>query len=456
MPASPSQRRTEEHSTVTTGLLARLANIRREEALPTVVAGLFFFCVLTALMVLRPAREALGMQRGIEQIRWLFLATVVVTLLVNPLFGLLVSRFRRLVFLGTTYLFFVLGLLGFYVLLVLAPAGIGARTGQVFYVWFSVFNLFATMLFWALMADRFSLEQSTRLFGTVAVGGTLGAIAGPWLASQLARPLGTPTLLLVSAGFLLLAIGAAWWLTRVRTDSRQPARSCGDDSPRVAEDAVIGGSAWAGLQAVTRSPYLLAICAYVLILAVMATLVYFTRLQMVAALGTDLDLRTATFAKIDMITQAATLVLQALVTGHLMKRLGVSVTLALLPITVALGFVGLAAIGSLAALVAFEATFRAVQRGIMRPARETLFTTVSRADRYKSKAFIDTFVYRTGDVVGAQTEGLLGRLGMGLAAVASFAVPLAMVWMAIGLWLGYAQRERAAREPVGAPVGAAP
>lgn len=456
MPASPSHRRTEEHSTVTTGLLARLANIRREEALPTVVAGLFFFCVLTALMVLRPARDALGMQRGIEAIRWLFIGTVVVTLLVNPLLGLLVSRFRRLVFLGATYLFFVFGLLAFYALLALAPTSIGERTGQVFYVWFSVFNLFATMLFWALMADRFSLEQSKRLFGTIAMGGTLGAIFGPWLASLLAKPLGTPTLLLVSAGFLVLAIGAAWWLTHLRRDRFQPIRRGWDDSSALAEDGVIGGSAWGGLQAVFRSPYLLAICAYVLILAVMVTLIYFTRLQMVAALGNNLDLRTATFAKIDMITQAATLVLQALVTGHLMKRLGVSVTLALLPITVALGFIGLAIIGSLAALIAFEATFRAVQRGIMRPARETLFTTVSRADRYKSKAFIDTFVYRTGDVVGAQTEGLLGRLGMGLAALASFAVPLAIVWMALGLWLGYAQRERAAREPVGVPVGAAP
>ncbi|HSL49862.1 MAG TPA: MFS transporter, partial [Candidatus Deferrimicrobiaceae bacterium] len=409
---------------MTTAILQRLANIRRDEAGPTLVAGLFFFCVLTALMVVRPAREALGMQRGIEAIRWLFIGTVVVTLLVNPLFGLLVSRFRRLVFINATYLFFACGLLAFYALLVLAPANIGERTGQVFYVWFSVFNLFATMLFWALMADRFSLEQSKRLFGAIAAGGTLGAIFGAWLASLLAKPLGTPTLLLVAVGFILLAMGAASWLTRLRTDRREPTWSDRDDAPAPTQHVVIGGSAWEGFQAVFRSPYLLAICAYVLILAVMATFVYFTRLQMVAALGTNLDMRTATFARIDMITQVATLVLQAIVTGHLMKRLGVSVTLALLPITVALGFAGLAILGSLAALVAFEATFRAVQRGIMRPARETLFTIVPRADRYKSKAFIDTFVYRGGDVIGAQTEGLLGRLGTGLAALASFAVPL--------------------------------
>ncbi len=423
---------------MTAAILQRFTNIRRGEAAPALAAGLLFFCVLSALMVVRPAREALGMQRGIESVRWLFVATVVVTLLVNPLFGLLVSRFRRLAFIGATYLFFAFGLLAFYALLALAPAAIGERTGQVFYVWFSVFNLFATMLVWALMADRFSLEQSKRLFGAIAVGGTLGAIFGPWLASVLAKPLGTPALLLVAAGFLVLALGAAWWLTRIST---------GNNSSTM--QGVIGGSAWEGFQSVFRSPYLLAICGYVLILAVMVTFIYFTRLQMVAALGTDLDTRTATFARIDVITQAATLLLQALVTGHLMRRLGVAVTLALLPLTAALGFLGLAIAGSLAALIAFEAAFRAVQRGIMRPARETLFTIVPRADRYKAKAFIDTFVYRAGDVVGAQTEGLLGRLGMGLAALASFAVPLAMAWMVLGVWLGYAQRLRATRHTEG-------
>ncbi len=421
-------------------LLQRFTNIRRDELAPVLVAALFFFCVLSALMVLRPAREALGMQRGMDAIRWLFVGTVVVTLLANPLFGWLVSRFRRLAFTVAIYLLFAAGLLGFHALLVLAPAGVGERTGQVFYVWFSVFNLFATMLFWALMADRFTLGQSKRLFGAIAVGGTSGAIFGPWLASVLARPLGTPALLPVAAGFLVLALGAAWWLARLPGDSTAGE---GSGASRALDRALIGGSAWDGLRSVSRSPYLFAICAYVLVVAVMATLIYFTRLQMVAALGTDLDLRTAAFARIDTITQAATLVLQAVASGHLMKRLGTSVALALLPLTAALGFIGLAIAGSLAALVAFEATFRAVQRGIMRPARETLFTTVSRAERYKAKAFIDTFVYRTGDVAGAQTEGLLGRLGMGLAVLACIAVPLALAWLALGVWLGVAQRARA-------------
>lgn len=415
----------------------RLFNVRRDEALPVILSVVFFFCILTALMMLRPAREALGMQRGIDSVRWLFIGTAVITLLVNPVFGSLVSRLKRMQFVAITYLFFALSLVGFYLLMTLSPAAIGVTTGQVFYVWFSVFNLFATMVFWALMADRFSLEQSKRFFALIAVGGTLGAVFGPWLASILANRIGTPALLLVSSAFLLLAVGAAWAISRL-----QPA--VGHEHAKVREDDLIGGGAWDGVKAVFQSRYLLGIAAYVVILAVMATLLYFTRLQMVAALGHELDARTTLFAQIDVITQVATLVIQLLVAGRLMKRFGVHITLAILPLTCLLGFVGLAIVGSLAALIVFEAAFRAVQRAIMRPARETLFTVMSRDDKYKSKAFIDTFVYRAGDVTGAQLEGGLARLGMGLVAIASVAVPLTLVWAALALWLGRTQQRLAA------------
>jgi AAA family ATP:ADP antiporter len=224
------------------------------------------------------------------------------------------------------------------------------------------------------------------------------------------------------------------------------------------DTAIIGGSAWAGFRAALRSPYLLGISGFVLILAVIATFIYFTRLQMVAALGEDLDMRTTVFAQIDLITQTATLVLQAVVTGHLMRRLGVAVALALLPVTVALGFVGLALAGSFAFFVIFDATTRAIQRAIMRPARETLFTVVSRTDKYKSKAFTDTFVYRTGDVLGAYTEGVLGSLGWGVLALTSAVVPLAVVWAGLGVWLARTQRRIAQgqEDARAAEVGTAP
>lgn len=418
-----------------------LFNLRRGELAPVLVAALFFFCLLTALMMLRPARDALGMERGIESIRWLFIGTALVTLLVNPLFGWLVSRFKRLHFISAIYGFFALSLAGFWALLVFAPGAVGAHSGQVFYVWFSVFNLFVTMVFWALLADRFSSEQGKRLFALIAVGGTLGAIFGPWLASQLAEPLGTPALLLFAAGFLLLGTALAWLLVRIRVN-RDP-----DDveaSSPVPEDTQrIGGSAWAGLRAVFASRYLMGIAGYVLVMTVVATFIYFTRLQMVAAAESDLDARTGLLANIDMWTQVAVLLLQLTLTGHIIRRFGLAFALALLPIANALGFIGLAIFGSFAALILLEAMNKAVQRGMTRPAREALFTVISREDKYKAKAFIDTFIYRTGDVVGAQTEGLLGRLGLALGGLVSVVVPLALAWAVLGIWLGRAQQKRA-------------
>ncbi|MFO7303854.1 MAG: MFS transporter [Acidobacteriota bacterium] len=430
-------------------IVQRFFNVRPGEGLPITVAALYFFFVLTALMVLRPARDAIGMSGGLDAVRWLFIGTAIVTLAVNPVFGWLVSRFRRLVFIALTYGFFAVSLVGFYLLIVLAPQAVGEVSGRVFYVWFSVFNLFSTMVFWALMADRFTLEQSKRIFGVLAVGGTLGAIFGPWLASVLAGRIGTPALMLVSAVFLGLSIGAAWLVARVQPEVEPGAGQRADDR------AIIGGTAWSGVGAVFRSPYLLGISGYVLVMTIVATFIYFTRLQMVAAAADDIDTRTTIFAQIDLITQLATLVLQAVVTGHLMRRLGVSFALGLLPVVVAAGFVGLAAIGSFAMLIVFDAAFRAIQRAITRPARETLFTVVTREEKYKSKAFTDTFVYRGGDVIGAWTEGLLGRLGMGLVGLSSLAVPLAVAWGGLGLWLGRRQQQRAAEaaaQPDAAPT----
>jgi AAA family ATP:ADP antiporter len=438
-----------------TAILQRFFNVRREELAPILIAALYFFCVLTSLQVLRPARDAIGMEGGLDGIRWLFIGTALVTLAVNPVFGWLVSRFRRLVFITATYAFFALSLVGFYALIALAPDAVGSVSGRVFYVWFSVFNLFSTMVFWALMADRFSLEQSKRIFGIIAVGGTLGAIFGPWLASQLAEPLGTAAMLLVAAVFLGLAVVAAWavaWL--------QPEVAKGNQAS--VDRVVIGGDAWGGIGAVFRSPYLLGISSYVLLMTIIGTFLYFTRLAMVAAAADETDARTAIFANIDLLTQVVTLVLQTVVTGHIMKRFGVSVALLLLPIVVSFGFIGLAMAASFAVLILFEASFRAVQRAITRPARETLFTVVSREEKYKSKAFTDTFVYRGGDVVGAWTEGGLRALGLGLVGLASVAIPLAFVWAGLGLWLGRQQarltqsRARAAERSEPNAASAAP
>ena len=427
-------------------VLERFTNVRRDEVPVLLASIVFFFCVLAAIQMLRPAREALGMASGLDTVRWLFVGTAVVTLAVNPAFGWMVTRFRRMTFIAATYVLFSASLLGFWALLTFAPERAGEVSGSVFYVWFSVFNLFTTMVFWALMVDRFSLEQSKRLFGVLAVGGTFGALFGPAFAWAYVDRIGTPSLLLIAVGFLMLGVVAARVVAHLQPRSLSELDPTDPEAPPVVDErSVIGGSMWEGFRAVVRSPYLLGICGFVLIMAIMATFIYFTRLAMVAAMTDVVDERTGIFAQIDTLTQGLTLIFQLLLTGHIMKRLGVGVALVLLPVTVSLGFIGLAISGSFAALVVLEMSYRAVQRGITRPARETLFTVVSREDKYKSKAVVDTFVYRTGDVTGAWTEGLLGKLGGGVAALTALVLPLAAAWTVLGVWLARRQT-RVARE----------
>jgi len=181
-------------------------------------------------------------------------------------------------------------------------------------------------------------------------------------------------------------------------------------------------------------------------MAIMATFIYFTRLKLVSAMTDVVDQRTGLFAQIDFWTQFATFMLQLFITGHVMKRLGVGVAMVLLPVTVSLGFLGLALTGTLTSMILLEAAFKAMQRGITRPARETLFTVISREDKYKAKGVIDTFVYRSGDVAGAWSEGLLGKLGGGVFTLTALVIPMAVIWAGLSLWLARAQGKMAARE----------
>lgn len=413
--------------------MTTLFDVRRDERGPLLTAACGFFFVLSALMLLRPVRDAAGMAGGMESVRLLFMVTALVTLALNPVFGLLVGRVRRARAITTTYGFFGATLIAFWALLV-AGSGMEGRSGQAFYVWFSVLNVFGTMVFWALVVDRFTREQGTRLFALVAMGGTLGAVFGSWLTSRLAQPLGALHLLPVSAAFLALAMLAAWRLDRVmpaQGAANGPAEAWPPD-----DAAPISGGAWDGMRAVMRSRYLAGIAGYVLLMAVMATLVYLTRLRMAGTVAAGADAMAAMLASIDMWTQIVFLVLQCAMATRLGRRLRTGTALAALPLATVFGFAGLAWQGSIAVLFALEAINRTMQRGVARPARELLFTRVARDGKYKAKAFIDTFVYRMGDVVGAQLDAFGGRALPGWGGMAAVAIPLGLAWALLALWLG--------------------
>ena len=404
--------------------LTHIARIEPGEIGASLWSFACFFCLLCGYYVLRPLRDEMGVQGGVENLPWLFSATFAVMLAVVPVFGFAASRLPRRRLVPWTYLFFIANVLGFYGLFSsgVAPPAVA----RAFFVWVSVFNLFVVSLFWSLMTDVFRPGQAARLFGFISAGGSCGALAGPALTALLAAPLGTANLLLVSCGFLGAALVCAQAL------ARGPAREPGARSPADS----IGGTTWSGVAGILRSPYLLGIVAYVLLYTVLFGFAYLELARLVAAAYQEPAQRTALFARVDLAVNALTLLGQLFLVSRLVEKLGVGVALALLP---ALGLAGFAVIGLapvLAVLIAFQVLRRAADYAIARPAREMLFTVLTREEKYKSKNFIDTVVFRGGDAASGWVYAALKSAGLGLAGLAAAALPAGVLWLALGLWLG--------------------
>lgn len=368
----------------------------------------------------------------------MFTATLVVMLIANALFSALVARFTRRRFIPVAYRFLIGNLLVFFALLWFISKEHQIWVGRAFFVWTSVFNLFVVSVFWAFVVDVFSTDQGKRLFGFISVGGTLGAIVGAAITASLVQKIGTLSLLLISAALLELSAQCVRLFPTTATMQK-------DEKKHV--ETPVGGGIWAGLVHNLKSPYLLGISAYMLLYAITSTLLYFQQVGIVGRAFTDRAARTAFFAKIDLTVNLLTIVAQIFITGRLLKWLGVGLTLALLPALSIMGFTGLGFAPSLVLLVGFLTLRRAGNFSFARPARETLFTVVSREDKYKSKNFIDTVVYRVGDQIGAWTTPALTWLGMGLTSVSFVAVPLAALWLLISVWLGKKQSVMARERP---------
>ena len=427
-------------------LLSRLTGIRREELGTVLLAASLFFFLLCSYYILRPLREEMGIAGGTKNLPWLFQLTLVATLLATPVFGWLTRRFPKRNFLVYTYRFFGVNLLAFLILLRWTDGRQEILMGRIFYVWISVFNMFLVSLFWAFMADGFRLNQSKRLFGPIAVGGSLGATLGATMTALLVHAVGRVNLILLSVILLEVAVRIVFVLQQ-RFDALRPDRESHDDvslsGSGQSQAAFRRPSLWEGLLLTLRSPYLLGIALFLFCYSFASTILYFEQANIVAQAVSDRATRAALFARIDVWVNLMTVVLQLFVTGRIMSRLGVGLALVLIPALSAVGFLALGFSPTLGVLIVFQVTRRAGNYAIMRPARETLFTVLSVAEKYKAKSFLDTFVYRGGDAMASAAFGLVTRLGMALSQVAFAAIPLALFWGAMGRYLGQKQKELA-------------
>jgi AAA family ATP:ADP antiporter len=411
-------------------ILCRALRAERHELPAAAWAFAYFFLLLAAYYVLRPVRDEMGVQAGTAALPWLFGATFAAMLLLVPLYGWLVARLPRARLLPAVYAFFALNLVLFWAAL---AAGAPLKTlAPAFFVWVSVFNLFVVSVFWSFMADLFDARQAARLYGAIAAGGSCGAIAGPSITALAAGPLGTANLLLVSAALLGGAIGCIAMLGRW---GRAHPRA---DEPRA--DAPIGGSVLEGARAALASPYLLAICGYLLCYTTLSTALYFQQIDIVGEAIADRAGRTRLFALIDLAVNTLTLLLQLFAFARLGALLGPAWMLALLPLVSIAGFAWLGLAPSLAALVVFVVARRACGFALSRPVREALYTVVGREERYKAKAFIDTVVYRGGDAFSAWGIGVLRAAGLSFAAVSLAVLPVGAAWLGLAFFLGARMR----------------
>jgi AAA family ATP:ADP antiporter len=411
-------------------MFKRFVDVREEERGAVLWSFLYFFTLMCGYFILKPVRDEMGTAGGVKDLKKLWTATFVVMMVAVPLYSALVARWPRKRVIPFVYRFFLLNLLGFFGVLKL---GLGSElVARGFYVWLSVYNLFVVSVFWSFMADLFVSEQGRRLFGFISAGGTAGILVGLLLVRQLAVPLGPVNLILLTAALLEVSAQCVQRLSRWAHDVQSP--------PSMG--APVGGGVLSGLKLLATSPFLLALGLQTVFYTVTSSFLYILQVKLVDTVASGAAARTTAFANIELWVQLATLMIQAFVTGRLISKLGLAVAMAVAPVLTALGFLGLAWMPALVLFVGVRAMRGAAHYGLERPSREILFTTVSREEKYKAKSFIDTVVYRGGDVVGGWLEGGLSSLGLGVTGVLLTAMPLAGLWLAISLYLAQHSRVR--------------
>ena len=415
--------------------LARAVAVRPNEVRALLWSFAYFFCLLAGYYILRPLRDEMGVAGGVRNLQWLFTATFLTMLAAVPLYGAVVARLPRRRFIPLVYHFFVANLAIFWLLLSLDVER--QMVARVFFVWISVFNLFAVSVFWSFMADLYSSEQARRLFGFIAAGGSAGALAGPALTIGLAKALGPTNLLVVAALLLEGAVLCAWRLESASPEVEK--QSTQEAKPATA----VGGSPIDGILMVLRSPYLAGIMLWVSLLSVAATFLYFEQASIVAAASDDPAVRTRIFAAVDLAVGVLTIAVQFFATGKLIERFGVGAALALLPFVFAAGFAALASAPLLAVVIGFQALQRTANFAISNPAREVLFTVVARDEKYKAKNVIDIVAVRGADAAGGWLFTALRSIGLEIRSISLVAIGLAIACLVLAVTLGRAQARRA-------------
>jgi AAA family ATP:ADP antiporter len=412
-------------------LLDRAVPATRQERAAALWSFGYFFMLLAGYYVLRPLRDEMGIAGGVRNLPWLFTATFLTLLVAQPFYGALVAKLPRTRFIPIVYHFFAANLALFWLFLILhVDTPLVAR---VFYVWVAVFSLFAVAVFWSFMADLFTADQGKRLFGFIGAGGTAGALLGPLITILLSVRVGPVNLLIAAVVLLEAAVFCVWRLESVATVYT----GAREQPPR------LGGSAFAALPQVIRSPYLLGIAAWISLQSFCATILYLQQIHLVAAGVHGAGAQTRVFAIIDLAVNLLTLVTQVLATGQLLKRCGTGVTAAALPAVYVLGFLAVFFVPTLLVVLIVQVLQRWMHFSFSNPARQVFYTVLGREEKYKAKNLIDVVIYRGSDALHSWVFDGLQAIGLKLGAIALVSAPVAAIWLILSTALGRAQERRA-------------
>ena len=402
--------------------------------LPAAAGGiLLFFLLFLAYSMLRPVRETMGIAGGVQNLQWLFTATFAASMGIQFLFGWISSKVRRKAILPWTYGFFILNLVVFAALVLACPENIWMARS--FYVWLSVFNLLTVSVAWSVLSDVMKSGQMKRLFALIASGSSLGAIVGPAVTAALAGVAGHLWLFLAAAVLLALAMLAGMHLHRWRDRTSPGGAGEGIPLPPGCRERPLGGNPFAGASSVFRSPFLMGIGLFIILLAGTNTFLYFELMSVVASSFPDPVSQTQVFGVLDVVVQGCTMLLQVFLAGRIVRKFGLAALLAAVPVLISLGFVWMAFAPVFAVVAMVMAVRRIGEYGMVRPGREMLNSVLSPEEKYKAKSFIDTVLYRGGDAVSAWLKSFFNVLGSHSPWAMLAGAAISLLWAVTGFLL---------------------
>lgn len=429
--------------------LMRLFSLKEGEFKLLILSFSFIFVLFSSYALLRPIRDALGLSGGDDELKWLFLGTFLATIASSLALMWLSTRIKRRFYIDFVLVFFGLNLLIFYTAMSLIEPQSNEFIWlcRIFYVWVSVFNLFVFSSAWSLLSDIFSKESSLRLFGIIAAGASLGSIAGSASVRYLVEHIGTSSFILASMILLCLALALKHAMISDIFTHAQVAHSRNPQAtpknPLERFDKTIGAkNPFVGFSLIAKSPYLLALCAFVLLLTAVSTFLYMEQMRIIKETFSSREERVAVFATIDLVVQSLSLFIQIFLTAKIAKFFSLSALLSALGFVVSIGFVVLCFTHPAFLPLAVVMSMRRVgEYALVKPGREMLFVPLSSDEKYKVKNFIDTVVYRGGDALSAQIESALFSLGISV--VLLVGAGISFVWGILGVFLGrkYQQKD---------------